>query len=126
MLRRTSVEAHPAASRDKHVEVPLSLSPQGWPSRTPRQTHRGGHLPLLLMSFLRRLALKSFMTAKKESVAKCAGPLQYGVGRPDGADTMIKTVQYFAEAGSSRVLVALDLKDAFQNVSRGAMLFSIE
>ena len=24
------------------------------------------------------------MAAKKESVAKCAGPFQYGVGRPDG------------------------------------------
>ena len=40
-----------------------------------------GHRPLLMMSFLRRLALKSVMAAKKESVAKCAGPLHYGVGR---------------------------------------------
>ena len=72
------------------------------------------------MSFLRRLALKSVVTAKKESVAKCAGPLQYGVGRPDGANTMIKTIQYLAEADNSRVLVALDLKAAFQNVSHRA------
>ena len=77
------------------------------------------------MSFLRRLALKSVMAAKKESVAKCAGPLQYGVGTPDGANTMIKTIQYLAEADNSRVLVALDLKAAFQNVSRRAMLYSI-
>ena len=77
------------------------------------------------MSFLRRLALKSVMAAKKESVAKCAGPFQYGVGRPDGANTMIKTIQYLAEADNSRVLVALDLKAAFQNVSRRAMLHSI-
>ena len=77
------------------------------------------------MSFLRRLALKSVMAAKKESVAKCAGPLQYGVGKPDGANTMIKTIQYLAEADNSRVLVALDLKAAFQNVSRRAMLYSI-
>ena len=61
----------------------------------------GGHRPLLMMSFLRRLALKSVMTAKKESVAKCAGPLQYGVRRPDGANTMIKTIQYLAEADPS-------------------------
>ena len=61
-----------------------------------------------MMSFLRRLALKSVMAAKKESVAKCAGPLQYGVGRPDGANTMIKTMQYLPEADNSRVLVALD------------------
>ena len=35
-------------------------------------------------------------------------------------------MQYLAEADSSRFLVALDLKAAFQNVSRGAMLHSIE
>ena len=38
---------------------------------------------------------------------------------------MIKTNQYLAEADNSRVLVALDLKAAFQNVSRRAMLYSI-
>ena len=60
-----------------------------------------------MMSFLCRLALKSVMAAKKESVAKCVGPLQYDVGRPDGANTMIKTIQYLAKADTSRVLVAL-------------------
>ena len=78
-----------------------------------------------MMSFLRRLALKSVMAGKKESVAKFAGPLQYGVGRPDGSNTMVKTIQYLAEADTSRVLVALDLKAAFQHVSRRAMLYSI-
>ena len=38
---------------------------------------------------------------------------------------MIKTIQYLVEADNSRVLVALDLKAAFQNVSRRAMLYSI-
>ena len=95
-------------------------------SHTAGQTHRWTHKPLLMMSFLRRLALKSVMAAKKDPVAKCAGPLQYGVGRPDGANTMIKTTQYLAEADNSRVLAALVLKAAFQNVSRRAMLYSIE
>ena len=49
-----------------------------------------------------------------------------GVGRPKGASTMIKTIQYLAAADSSRVLVTLDLKAAFQNVSRRAMLHSIQ
>ena len=92
---------------------------------TPLAKPTGGHRPLRMMSFLRRLALKSVMAAKIESVAKCAGPFQYGVGRPDGASTMIKTIQYLAEADNSRVLVALDLKTAVQNVSRRAMLHSI-
>ena len=38
---------------------------------------------------------------------------------------MIKTIQHLAEADNSRVLVPLDLKAAFQNVSRRAMLYSI-
>ena len=46
---------------------------------TPLAKPTGGHRPLLMMSFLRRLALKSVMAAKKESVATCAGPLQYDV-----------------------------------------------
>ena len=54
---------------------------------TPLAKPTGGYRPLLMMSFLRRLALKSVMAAKEESVAKCAGPLKYGVGRPDGANT---------------------------------------
>ena len=93
---------------------------------TPLAKPTGGHKQLLMMSFLRRLALKSVMAAKRGSVAKCAGLLQYEVGRPDGANTMIKTNQYFAEADTSRVFNALDLKAAFQNVSRRAMLYSIE
>ena len=92
---------------------------------TPLAKPTGGHRPLFMMSFLRRLALKSGMAAKTESVAKQAGPLQNGVGRPDGAKTMIKTIQYLAEADNPRVLVALDLKAAFQHVSRRAMLYSI-
>ena len=70
-----------------------------------------------MMSFLRRLALKSVMAAKKELVAKCGGPLQYGVGRPHGANTMIRTIQHLADVDPTRVRVALDLKAAFQNVS---------
>ena len=116
------VVAHIAAASVPHLVLQYLKAGQITPLAKPT----GGHRPLLMMSFLRRLALKSVMAAKKESVAKCAGPLQYGVGRPDGANTMIKTIQYLAEADNSRVLVALDLKAAFQNVSRRAMLYSIE
>ena len=38
---------------------------------------------------------------------------------------MIKSIPYIAEAGSSRVLVALDLKATFQHVSRRAILHSL-
>ena len=50
---------------------------------TPLAKPTGGHRPRLMMPFLHRLALKSVMAAKKDLIAKCAGPLQCGVGPPD-------------------------------------------
>ena len=88
------VVAHIAAAAFPHTVLQYLRSGQVTPLAKPA----GGHRPLLKMSFLRRLALKSVMAAKKESVTKCAGPLQYGVGRPDGTNTMIKTIQYLAGA----------------------------
>ena len=44
-----------------------------------------------MMSFLRRLALKAIIAAKKPSVMAAAGPLQHGVGCQDGANKMIKS-----------------------------------
>ena len=61
-----------------------------------------------MMSFLRRLALKAVIAAKKTSVIDAARPLQHGVGCQDGANKMIKSIPYFAEADQTRVLVALD------------------
>ena len=116
------VAAHIAAASVPH-SVPQYLKAG---QITPLARLTGGHRPLLMMSFLRRLALKSAMAATRESVAKCAGLFQYGVGRPDGANTMIKTIQYLAETDSSLVLIARDLKAAFQNVSRRSTLHSIE
>ena len=92
---------------------------------TPLAKPTGGHRPLLMMSFFRRVALKSVTAAKKESVAKCAGPLPCGDARMVPTPT-IKTIQCCAEADPTRVLVAVDLKAAFQNVSRRAMLLDVE
>ena len=116
------VVAHFAVAAVRHSVLQYPRAGQITPLAKPT----GGHRPLLMMFFLCRLALKSVMAAKMESVAKCAGPPQYGVGRPEGANIVIKTIQYLAEADSCRVLVSLDLKTAFQNFSRRAMLFSIE
>ena len=42
---------------------------------TPLAKPTGGHRPLLMMSFLRRLALKAVIAAKKSSVMDAAGRL---------------------------------------------------
>ena len=92
---------------------------ESWTDHTSCQTYRGPQTtPYDVIS-------PQTCAEISDAAAKCAGPLQYGVGRPDGANTMIKTIQYLAEADNSRVVVALDLKAAFQNVSRRAMPHSI-
>ena len=70
-----------------------------------------------MMSFLRRLALKSVMAAKKDSV------LQYGVGRLDGANTMTKTIQYLAKAVPESLQL---LTSRLPSRMSRAMLYSIE
>ena len=70
------VVAHIAAASFPHSVLQYLKAGQ----ITPRAKPTGGHRPLLVMTFLRRLALKSVMAAKKESDAKCAAPLQHGVG----------------------------------------------
>ena len=67
-----------------------------------------------MMSFLRRLALKAVIAAKKPSVLAAAGTLQHGVGWQDGANKMVKSIQHFAEANPTRVLVAHDVQATFQ------------
>ena len=77
---------------------------------TPLAKPTGGHRPLLMMSFLRKQRKNQWPSVR------------------DLCSTVVedqKTIQYLAEADNSRVLVALDLKAAFQSVSRRAMLCSI-
>ena len=93
---------------------------------TPLAKPTGGHRPLFMLLFLHRLALKATIAAKKPSVKAAAGTLKHRVGCRDGANKMIKYIQYSAEADLSRVLVALDHKAAFHNVSRRSMLCSLE
>ena len=126
----------PAGNSDLFVQVVAHIAAPAVPNSvlqyylnsgqiTPLAKPTRGHRPLLMMSFLRRLPLKSVMAAERESVAKCAEHWQYCVGRTDGANTMIKTIQYLKEADTSQILLAVALKAVFQNVSRRAMLYSI-
>ena len=50
---------------------------------TPLAKPTGGHRPLLMMSFLRRLALKAVIAARQESVIQAAGALQHGMHRTE-------------------------------------------
>ena len=80
----------------------------------------GRHRPLLMLSFPRR------PSPTRNHVKAAAGTLQHKVACRDGANKMIKSIQYSAEADPSRVLVALDPKAAFHNVSDGPLLHTLE
>ena len=78
------------------------------------------------MSFLRRRRVEVCYGSKERISGKMCWSVSVRCWKTKWvANTMIKTIQYLAEADNSRVLVALDLKAAFQNVSRRAMLRSI-
>ena len=49
---------------------------------TPLAKPTGGHRPLLMMSFLRRLTLKAIIAGKKQSVMATAGPTPTRCGLP--------------------------------------------
>ena len=68
---------------------------------TPLAKPTGGHRPLLMLSFLRRLAVKATIAAKKPSVKAAASTLQHRVGCRDGANKMTKSIKYSAEADLS-------------------------
>ena len=79
----------------------------------------GGVRPLVIGACMRRLALRAVVRVRKEAVAAAAGAHQYGVGRPAGADRIARSLRVLAEARPDAVFIKLDLKTAFQLMSRG-------
>ena len=104
---------------------PSATIPESWTDHTACQTHRRPQTTSDDVISSADLRSNQKWQQRMNQWPTMRDHLQYGVGRPDGANTMIKTIQYLAEAENSRVLVALDLKAAFQNVSRRAMLYSV-
>ena len=59
-------------------------------------------------------------------MTEAVGPHQYGVQTKDGANCMIKKIQLASEMDKQRVLVALDIKAAFQHISRKSTIRAIQ
>lgn len=66
------------------------------------------------------------IAAKKQPILASTRPLEHGVVRPDDAHWMIKSPQHHAEAHPSLILAALNLRAAFQNIYRRAILHDLE
>jgi hypothetical protein len=79
--------------------------------------------PIAMGEWLRRLTGKLLLRALGGPVRSYVEPVQLGVGTPCGVDTAARSAQAFmgSPMGRGRVLVTVDLRDAFQRVRRSAM-----
>ena len=72
-------------------------------------------------SALRRLVGQSVCKELAQDIAEGVGGHQYGVSRKDGANLMHKEISWAAAARPERVVMALDLSNAFPSVTRAAV-----
>ena len=84
----------------------------------PHEKPDGGIRPLTLANVVRRAALKALIHQRKKENAEAVGHLQYGVARKAGGDALYKSLQCRLTACPDSVLIGIDFKAAFQNISR--------
>ena len=81
---------------------------------------------MLLSSVIRRLASKALMITETEHVANMTHNRQYGVGQKDGSGKFTKLLRTLVDQDPSRHVISLDIKAAFQTVSRSAIAKGLE
>ena len=90
---------------------------------------KGGVRPIAIGEVMRRLTGKCLMTAVREEARAFLWPAQLGVGVPAGAETAVHTARAWLSrqqaAGNRKVLLKLDFRNAFNCLSRQAMLATI-
>jgi len=80
----------------------------------------GGVRPIACGSVLRRLAAGGFARAYRAELSTAAGPHQFAVGRPGGAEIMQKAIAVAAENRSSAVVIKYDFRNAYNSLTRKA------
>ena len=86
---------------------------------------KGGVRPIAIGEVLRRLTGKSLMHLVRDDAKPYLWPAQVGVAVPSGAEAVIHVVRAWMgrhETASGKVLVKLDFANAFNRVSRQAVL----
>ena len=90
---------------------------------------KGGVRPIAIGEVVRRLTGKCLMTAVREEAQAFLWPAQLGVGVPAGAEIAIHVVRAWLSrqqsAGHRKVLLKLDFRNAFNCLSRRAMLATV-
>lgn len=82
---------------------------------------QGGFRPLLLSHVFRRWALCVLTKLGKLVIETMAGDMQYGVGCSDGASKLTNTLRALVVSDLTRVVLAIDIKAAFQKVARSTI-----
>ena len=84
----------------------------------------GGLRPIAVGETLRRVVGKCLLTGVKEDMRSRLEPLQVGVGTPRGAEAAVHAARQWTErhaADPHRILVKVDLENAFNSVDRMAV-----
>ena len=86
----------------------------------------GGIHPIAIGYAWRRIAAKCANTYAVAKLADYFGPIELGVGVPDGCEAAVHATRRFAEHNpDDQVIVKLDLTNAFNSLYRYAMLEAI-
>ena len=80
----------------------------------------GGVRPIACGSVLRRLAAGGLARAYREELSAAAGPHQFAVGRPGGAEIMQKAIAVAAEHRPSALVIKYDFRNAYNALKRDA------
>jgi hypothetical protein len=82
----------------------------------------GGVRPIASPNAIVKLAARATMKAVCHKVSGILSPMQFGVGLPSGIDRIVQNVRLGLEQDDSAVLFQLDLKNAFNSISRDLIL----
>jgi len=87
----------------------------------------GGIRPIAVGEALRRLVAKTLCETSKQEARNHLWPLQVGCGSPLGAEIAVHTLRQWClrNAGSDKVLLKIDCSNAFNCISRSAVLHEI-
>ena len=81
--------------------------------------------PIACGSVLRRLAARGVCSAFHDELRDAAGPLQFAVGRPAGAEVVQDCLTCLSEVHPSAAFLALDFENAYNSLERAAVLAAV-
>lgn len=106
--------------------IPDPIKPYFFGARLiPLAKKEGGVRPIAIGTIFHKLISSSIMAHIKHELPGTFAPVQFGVGFAGGAENVVHGVRNALTADSERILVSLDLTNAFNSVSRIAFLEEI-